>query len=103
VNHLRETAGKNLLQGLGDLLLQIDPGMSRTVASSIATALLRHPLVNEGAKRLGTTIHREELTTLLLNIGAGNVPEELKAHLTDDARRAIEKILTEHGITDAKQ
>src|SRR5262245_11477078 len=103
VNHLRETAGTKLLEGLGDLLLQIDPNMSRTVASSIATVLLRHPLVNEGAKRLGTTIHREELTTLLLNIGAGNVPGELRAHLTNDARTAIEKLLTDHGITNPKQ
>jgi hypothetical protein len=103
VGHLRETAGTRLLEGLSDLLQQIDPSLSRTIASGIATALLRHPLVNDGAKRLGTTIHREELTTLLLNLGSGNIPESLKTQVSTDVQAAITKILTDHGITNPQQ
>ena len=103
VSHLRETRGKKLLGGLSDLLQQIDPAMARTVAEGISTALLRHPLVNEGGKRLGTTIHREELTTLLLDLGSGHVPAELKTHVTSDVQAALHKILKDHGINDPKQ
>ena len=103
VGHLRETAGTRLLEGLADLLQQIDPSLSRTIADAIATALLRHPLVSDGGRRLGTTIHREELTTLLLNLGSGNVPASIRTHVTADVQAAITRILTDHGITDPQR
>jgi hypothetical protein len=103
VVRLRETRGKKLLEGLSDLLQQIDPGLDRALAGGIATTILRHPLVNEGSRRLGSTIHREEFTNLLLEIGSGNVPAGLKEEATEDVQRAVSKILRDHGIADPQK
>lgn len=62
---LRDARGKKLLEGLAGLMQQIDPSLDRALAQGVAGALLRHPLVSEGSQRLGSTIHREEFTTLL--------------------------------------
>jgi hypothetical protein len=103
VIRLRETRGTKLLEGLSDLMQQIDPGLDRTTADGVATALLRHPLVNEGSRRLGSTIHREEFTTLLLELGSGRVPAGLKEDVTTGVQQAIAKMLHDHGITDPEQ
>jgi len=103
VTRIRETGGKKLLEGMTDLLQQIDPGLPNEIAGKIATALLRHPLVSEGAKRLGTTIHREEFTGLLLELGAGIVPKDLQANVTPDVQQAVTKMLRDHGIDNPEQ
>ncbi len=100
---LRETRGKKLLEGLSDLMQQIDPTLDRTMADGVAGALLRHPLVSEGQSRLGATIHREEFTNLLLELGSGNLPTELRANVTTDVEQAIAKILLDHGVTDPQK
>jgi hypothetical protein len=98
VTKIRETGGKKLLEGLTDLLQQIDPGLQKEMAGKIATALLRHPMISDGAARLGTTIHREEFTGLLLEIGSGAVPKELETLVDGDVKAAVTKILRDHGI-----
>lgn len=103
VTKIRETGGKKLLEGLTDLLQQIDPELPKEIAGKIATALLRHPLINDGTNRLGTTIHREEFTGLLLELGGGVVPKDLEAHVTPDVKAAIAKMLRDHGIDQPDQ
>jgi hypothetical protein len=100
---LRETRGKKLLEGLSDLIQQIDPTLDRALADGVAGALLRHPLVSEGQNKLGATIHREEFTNLLLELGSGNIPAELRANVTTDVQQAITKILLDHGVTDPQR
>ena len=100
---LRDARGKKLLEGLAGLMQQIDPSLDRALAQGVAGALLRHPLVSEGSQRLGSTIHREEFTTLLLELGSGNVPAELREHVTGGVQEAVGKILRDHGITDPQK
>lgn len=103
VLRLRETRGRKLLEGLSGLMQQIDPSLSRTLADGVVTAMLRHPLVSDGAGRLGSTIHREEFTNLLLELGTGRVPDEVRPDVTDEVQGAITKILRDHGIADPRQ
>jgi hypothetical protein len=103
VIRLRETRGKKLLEGLSSLMQQIDPSLNSSLADRVAGTLLRHPLISEGSRRLGSTIHREEFTKLLLELGAGNVPVGLRADVTADVHDAIMKILKDHGVTDPKK
>jgi hypothetical protein len=71
VANLMQSRGKNLLQGLTGLLKQIDPNLPAEAANKIAETVLKHPLVAEANGRLGEVIHREEFTTLLMGLAAG--------------------------------
>lgn len=95
---LLQSRGRNLLSGLSDLLQQIDPGLQREVVDRIAAAVLTHPMVTGSSRRLGTTIHREELTKLLMDIAAGNAPAELLSRLGQDARDLLAASLKKNGI-----
>src|SRR6266853_1067346 len=93
VANLMQSRGKNLLEGLAGLLKQIDPNIA---AKTIAATLLKHPLVAEANGKLGEVIHREEFTTLLMGLSAG----ESAATLEPMAKKALDDLLAKNGITD---
>ena len=86
--------GKHLLQGVADILRQVDPKMERAVAERIAAAVLLHPLVRGAGGKLGGVIHREELTKLLLELASGDSAQPLAA----DAKAALQKSLVQSGV-----
>jgi hypothetical protein len=96
VANLMQSRGKNLLEGLAGLLTQIDPNIGKEVADKIAETLLKHPLVAEANGKLGEVIHREEFTTLLMGLSAG----ESAATLEPVAKKALDDLLAKNGITD---
>ena len=96
VTNVMKSRGKNLLDGLTGLLKQIDPKITAEAANKIAETLLQHPLVAEAGGRLGEVIHREEFTTLLLGLSAG----EGAATLEPVAKKALDELLVKNGITD---
>ncbi len=78
------TRGMHLREGLANLLKQLHFAFSPAEANAIADYVLRHPLVREGEDRLGTVIHRDELTRLLLEAAsAPNLSALIKTALTD--------------------
>jgi hypothetical protein len=91
-----QTRGRNLRDGLAGLLKQLDPGLEEKLAAKISTALLRHPLIGGEFGALGTVIHRDEFTTLLMEVGAG----QSGAHVTDEAKAAVVKLLQKNGVSD---
>jgi hypothetical protein len=96
VANLMQSRGKNLREGLAGLLKQIDPNIAAEAAGKIAETLLKHPLVAEANGKLGEVIHREEFTTLLLGLSAG----ESAATLEPVAKKALDDLLAKNGITD---
>jgi hypothetical protein len=64
--------GQHLLRGVGDLVHQLDPSVDRNVSSKIAETLLKHPLLAGNLGRAGDVVHREELTTLLIDLASGS-------------------------------
>ncbi|HKR95593.1 MAG TPA: hypothetical protein VJW55_09540, partial [Candidatus Angelobacter sp.] len=96
VANLMQSRGKNLLQGLAGLLKQIDPNLPEEAASKIAETVLKHPLVAEANGKLGEVIHREEFTTLLMGLAAG----EGAASLDSVTKQALQNLLEKNGIAD---
>src|SRR5690348_8325528 len=96
VANLMQSRGKNLLQGLTGLLKQIDPNLPAEAANKIAETVLKHPLVAEANGKLGEVIHREEFTTLLMGLAAG----EGAATLDTVTKKALEDLLAKNGIAD---
>ncbi len=92
--------GLNLFLGIGSLLRQIDPGLSRRNAWGIAWAVVSHPLVARTAFHIGDVIHREELVQLLLRLAAEAAPRRFFGGLRPGARAELKRILTDHGIPD---
>jgi hypothetical protein len=90
--------GRYLRSGLTGLLQQLGVPAD-DAAKHIAGTLLRHPLIADGKKRLGTVIHREEFTKLLLDLAAGNGVQTLHS----DAQTALREALQEGGIHDPEQ
>ncbi len=88
--------GRHLRDGLIDLLNQLHCSLTCADTKAIADHLLRHPLIRDGANRLGSLIHRDELTRLLLEGAAGRGTHLLK----DSARQALVKALEHNGIAD---
>jgi len=93
VTTMLNSRGKHLLQGLVDILRQIDPSLEPVIAGKIARAILLHPLIQDVRGRLGNVVHREELTKLLLELAAGSGPQALEA----DAKTALLKTLAATG------
>lgn len=86
--------GKHLRDGISSLLRQL--GISNAdVAKSIAEKVLTHPMVSCNG-RLGTVIHREEFTKLLLDLASGAGA----ATLEGDAKAALVDVLKKGGISD---
>jgi hypothetical protein len=93
--------GRHLKRGIMDLLNQIDPSLAvkaaaaeQSVAGRIADAILTHPLISATARRLGTVVHREELTRLLLYL------TDDSAALDDEAKAGLKQTLARNGIAD---
>lgn len=87
--------GKHLRSGLAELLGQLgieDP----FYANKIATAVLTHPMVSAANGKLGTVVHREEFTKLLLDLASG----EGASNLDSDARDALLGVLKANGVSD---
>ncbi|MDF9391949.1 MULTISPECIES: hypothetical protein [Methylococcus] len=100
ITDVANTRGKHLARGLGDLLRQIDPSLSREMAEQVSRALLTHPMISHVGQRLGATIHREEFTKLLLDIASGQTPRDDRNRLSDSARQILTKMLEKNGIED---
>lgn len=96
VANLLQSRGKNLLEGLTGLLKQIDPNLPADAANKIAETVLKHPLVAEANGKLGEVIHREEFTTLLMGLAAG----EGAATLDAVSKKALEDLLAKNGVAD---
>jgi hypothetical protein len=90
--------GRHLRTGLATLLQQLGIA-SEDIARKIADSLLRHPLIAETKGKLGTVIHREEFTKLLLDLASGTGAQKLE----DGRREALKKALEEGGIPDPEQ
>ncbi|MGH9429910.1 MAG: hypothetical protein ACRD3T_00040 [Terriglobia bacterium] len=88
--------GRNLKRGLVGLLQQIDPTLPQTMAAEIVAGVLKHPLIAQAGGRLGTVIHREELTQLLLELASGDGPQKLGG----PAQAALMQVLEANGISD---
>jgi hypothetical protein len=71
----------------------------RAVSETIAKAVLTHPLVADGKGKLGSVVHREEFTRLLMDMASGGGV----ATLESDAKAKLEDMLKNSGITNPKQ
>jgi hypothetical protein len=87
--------GNRLRDGLRNLLLQVDPKLSG-IAEDLTTAILTHPLIADSRGRLGSVIHRDEFTKLILDLAAGTGANRLQ----DESRKTLVEILKNNGITD---
>ena len=87
--------GKHLKSGLADLVQQLGIP-EREVAETIAGAVLTHPLIADGKGKLGTVVHREEFTRLLMDLAAGNGVTALEAN----AKSQLLEMLKQSGISD---
>lgn len=88
--------GRNLKNGLAGLLKQLDPTLRDTIAKEISTALLRHPLTKGRLGALGTVIHREEFSTLLMELASGQSINQLSTN----AKGGLNQLLKNNGIDD---
>jgi hypothetical protein len=93
---IRNTRGAHLRAGLIDLLKQIDPTFTAQIAAEIASAILKHPLVHESANRMGSLVHRDEFTHLLMEIAAGHGAGALK----EETRTVLIRALAANGVAD---
>jgi hypothetical protein len=87
--------GRHLRRGLIDLLRLIDPALSRQAGREIATTVLTHPLVRATGRRLGSVVHREEFTKLVLHLASGD-----DKRLGEDARGVLRKALEANGVAN---
>ena len=101
VTAVLNSRGRHLRRGIMDLLNQIDPALAKKAAAAedsfagrIADAVLTHPLISATGRRLGTVVHREELTRLLLYLADDS------STLEQDAKAELNKVLVKNGITD---
>ena len=86
-----------------DLLQQLDPALSAELSKSVATTILRHPLVSGstasvtgmlGGPRLGSVVHREEFTKLLMALAIDREPGALNGK----AKEALTQALISNGV-----
>ena len=99
ITNLLQSRGRHLRKGIADLLEQLHPGMTQEVASYIAEMVLTHPLIRGSQRRYGTVVHREELTKLLMQLGAHQEPQT-GSGLEQKSREDLRKLLKENGIQD---
>jgi hypothetical protein len=88
--------GRHLKRGLTDLLSELGPAINPAIAEAVAGRLLTHPLVSGATSRLGSVIHREEFTTLLLELASGTGRHALQPEL----QIALRRLLQDNGIAD---
>ena len=99
VTQILQTRGKYLLAGITELLGQIHPQLQGQIGKEIANAVLTHPLIRSVDSKLGSAIHREELTNLLLDFAAGQGFQQLTPQLS----AALQQALRDNGISDPAQ
>lgn len=87
--------GRHLKRGLSDLLGQLDPSLGKKVADEVASAVLTNPLVSNTFGGLGSVVHRDEFTKLLLHLADGSNPS-----LTAGTRQILLQALQANGIKD---
>lgn len=102
ISGLVNMRGKNLARGLSDLLQQIDPNLQRNIAEQITRSVLTHPMISSVGQRLGDTIHREEFVKLLMDLAAGDIPENHSQPLSDEAKQLLLQLLQQNGIDNPK-
>ncbi len=102
VTSIGNTRGRHLLQGLADLLQQIDPQIERKIAESVCGAVLSHPMIRDVGQRYGAAIHREEFTKLLMDLASGQAPANCLEKLGAETRQTLLKTLQDNGIEDPK-
>lgn len=97
--------GRNLKKGLEDLIAHLDPALrEKAVSALVVEAVLTHPLIGtkpilpfSGLKmRLGSIIHRDELTRILLELAS----PDAWVKIGNDAERALQQALKNSGIDD---
>lgn len=93
---VRNMRGEHLRDGLAALLRQIHEAIPEAEAHAIAAEVLRHPLVRGAGGQLGSLVHRDEFTSVLLEIAAGHGA----AKLPELARKALIELLAANGIDD---
>jgi len=92
--------GHNLKKGLQELISHLDSTLTAPIAGQIADAVLRHPLIAGPAisssirARLGTVIHRDELTKILLELASPGSWVELE----QSVKSALQQALKANGI-----
>jgi hypothetical protein len=91
-----QSRGRNLKNGLAGLLKQLDPTVGEQLADEISAALLKHPLTAGRLGALGTVIHREEFTTLLMELASGQSINQISGK----AKNALNQLLKNNGIQD---
>ena len=94
VTTVLNSRGRHLKRGVVDLLRQVDPALTGTLAARLADAVLRHPLISASGRNLGSVIHREELTTLLLILASPD------SRLDQDLKQALTAALARNGVPD---
>jgi hypothetical protein len=101
VTTVLNSRGRHLKRGLVDLLNQIDPALKQKIgtatesmAGRVADAVLTHPLISSTGRRLGTVVHREELTRLLLYLADDS------ATLEQEVKTGLKQVLARNGIAD---
>jgi len=87
--------GRHLKRGLADLLGQMDANLEKRVADEIAAAVLKNPLVSSTLGGLGSVVHRDEFTKLLLHLADGSNPS-----LKPETRQILLQALQANGIKD---
>lgn len=98
ISNLAGRRGRHLRAGLADLLQQLGIPTAEC-ATKIADSILKHPMIRDGKNKLGTVIHREEFTKLVLDLASGEGAHKLEA----DAEGELKKILADGGIRDPGQ
>jgi hypothetical protein len=109
ISFLFNYRGKSLHEGLSHLLALMDHGLLRDEAAKIADHILRNPLVGTsplfGTKfGLGSVIHREELTKLLLDFAIPGPAETANPDAAKEAlRAAFSRSLARNGISNPEE
>ena len=98
ISNLLGRRGKHLMSGLADLIQQLGIP-EREVSETIAKAVLTHPMIADGKGNLGTVIHREEFTKLLMDLAGGSGV----ATLENEAKAKLLAMLNQGGISDPEQ
>jgi hypothetical protein len=98
ITSLFQRQGRHLRDGLAVLLRQLAVSDEK-VAQTIAIKILEHPLIASAEGKLGTVIHREEFTKLLLDFASGQGATTLDG----DAKAVLVATLKKNGISDPEE
>jgi len=94
---LFNTRGTHLRDGLVDLVNQLHTPLASADSKAIVEHILLHPLIRDGGRRMGSLVHRDELTRLLLEAAA----DQGQHRLRDGPRQALQSALEHNGIDNA--